>query len=245
MGAGWTRTRLDSQGGRLDSVGRERSPIGTGRDMIGSVCVRSARSVRPEADGCQPFLSPGPLPSMREDDLFTLLDAALKPLGSASSPGEEFASPALDVLRYDRRPVRLNRWPIVGKASSVVAVVRQPVDLPFTVDGTRRLLERTSIAVNGRFPPFPPGHGLAIGLTAIGLTPEPIGPDDESVLEQALSIRPRLRALPLGILRVNLGQEGMAMALTRGPDGLFRFEVLVESPSEHFLEGFVPLFDIE
>jgi hypothetical protein len=182
---------------------------------------------------------------MREVDLFTHLDSALKPLGNVSTPGEEFASPAFDVLRYDRRGLRLNRWPIVGRASSVVATVRQPVDLGFSVDETRRLLERASMAVNGRFPPFHLQNGLGIGLTVIVLTPEPIGPDDEATLEEALRVRPRLRALPLAVIRLNLGQEGMAMALTRGPDGLFREpEVLVEALSEHF-RRYVPLFEIE
>jgi len=182
---------------------------------------------------------------MRDDDLFTRLDSILQPLGAVSSLGEEFASPPLDVLRYHVRNVRLNAVPYFGRALSVVAVVRQPVELGFNVEETRRLVERTCMAVNGRFPPLNLRHGLSIGLTVVVLTPEPIGPEDEAVLEEALRVRPRLRAVPLGIVRLNLGQEGMAVALARGPDGLFNEpETLIEAFSEDF-RRYVPLFEIE
>jgi hypothetical protein len=182
---------------------------------------------------------------MSDDDLFNHLDSILQPLGAVSSLGEEYPSPPLDVLRYHVRNVRLNAVPVFGRALSVVAVVRQPVDLGFSVDQTRRLVERTCMAVNGRFPPWSLRNGLVVCLTIIVLTPEPIGPEDEAILEEALRIRPRLRVVPLGIVRLNLGQEGMAMALARGPDGLFNEpESLVESLSEHF-RRYVPLLDIE
>jgi hypothetical protein len=182
---------------------------------------------------------------MRDDDLFTLLDTVLLPLGAVGTPGEEFSAPPLDVLRYVRREVRLHALPVFGRALSVVAVVRQPVDLGFSVIETRQLLERTSMAVNGRYPPWNLKNGLAIGLTVIVLTPEPIGPEDEAILEEALKVRPRLRAVPLGIVRLNLGEEGMAMALTHGPDGLFREpETLIEALSEQF-RRYVPLFELE
>ncbi len=66
---------------------------------------------------------------MMEDDLFELTDSVLKPLGLAIEDGEEFREPALDVLRYYVRRVKLGILPIVGQGLSVVAVTRQPVDV--------------------------------------------------------------------------------------------------------------------
>jgi hypothetical protein len=89
--------------------------------------------------------------------------------------------------------------------------------------------------------------GLVIGLTVLVLTPEPIGPDDDATLGQILgglsARRTRTRAVPLGLLRVNLGQEALAFALVPGPAGLFAEpEALADALSLH-LRRFVQLID--
>ena len=125
---------------------------------------------------------------MIEDDLFTILDATLPPIGSAAEDGEEFRQPPLDVLRYHRRPVRLHAIPWLGRAWSVVAVVRQPIDVGLKIgEGYAPLLVRLARAVESRFPPGRDGRFGAIGLTALVLTPEPIGPDEDGVLQKALT----------------------------------------------------------
>jgi hypothetical protein len=197
---------------------------------------------------------------MIEDRLFELIDPVLRAAGCVAERGEEFRAPPLDVLRYYLRPVRLSGIPLLGRASSVVAVVRQPVDTGFRPDDYRRFLTRLARAVNGRFPPWSgwngswhwpwvrrrgAGGGLVIGLTALILTPEPIGPDDDTTLGQVLgglsAPRTRTRVVPLGLLRVNLGQEALAFALAAGPAGLFKEpEALADVLSLH-CRRFVPL----
>ena len=75
---------------------------------------------------------------MIEDDLFAIVDAALEPLGATPEDGEEFRTPPLDVLRYYRRAVRLHAIPWLGRAWSVVAVVRQPMDVGLKIGGGLR-----------------------------------------------------------------------------------------------------------
>lgn len=182
---------------------------------------------------------------MTEDRLFELLDATLKPLGATTLDGEEYRDPALDVLRYDRRSVRLHWAPVLGKGLSVVALVRQPVDLWFSVEGCRSLLTRLSMAVNSRFPPGW-SHGVALGLTVLSVTPEPIGPGDDAVLREVVNGKrlPRQRALPLGLLRMNLGQEALAFALANSPERLFpEPTALADALSPHF-RRFVPLLEV-
>jgi hypothetical protein len=147
-----------------------------------------------------------------------------------------------------------------------VAVVRQPVDVGFRPEDYRRFLTRLAMAVNGRFPPWswtwpsswrslwawfrrrgPSGGGLVIGLTVVILTPEPIGPEDDATLGQLLGSLPahrtRTRAVPLGLIRLNLGQEAVAFALASGPSGLFTEpEALADALSLHF-RRFVPMID--
>jgi hypothetical protein len=176
---------------------------------------------------------------MLEDDLYAILDPVLRPMGSAAGAGEEYREPPLDVRRYYARPVRLSRLPVLGRALSVVAVVRQPVDLSLAGDGYRTLLRRTAMAAGGRYPPL--RRGLSIGLTAVVLTPEPIGPEDDAALRRALGPLARTRAVPLGLFRLNLGQEALSLALARGPDGLFpEPEALADSLTGRF-RRFVPL----
>ena len=174
------------------------------------------------------------------DDLDAVLDAVLARLGSMAELGEEFRVPPLDVHRYFRRAVKLHWLPVFGRALSVVAVVRQPPDLGRSEADHRALLDRLGRAVHGRFPPLRHGHGLSLGLTALVLTPEPIFPEDDSLLAAVLTRPPRGRAVPLGLFRLNLGQEAMAFALAAGPGGLFREpQVLADALSEQF-GRFVP-----
>jgi hypothetical protein len=191
---------------------------------------------------------------MTEDRLFELIDPLLRSAGSVVEAGEEFRAPVLDVLRYYFRPVRLHWVPLLGRASGVAAVVRQPVDVGFRPDDYGRFLTRVALAVNGRFPPWtlPRGPrrgraagGLVIGLTVLVLTPEPIGPEDDATLGRVLAglstLRTRTRAVPLGLLRVNLGQEALSFALASGPAGLFTEpEALADALALHF-RRFVPL----
>jgi hypothetical protein len=202
---------------------------------------------------------------MIDDRLFEIIDPVVRAAGAVVEAGEEYRTPALDVIRYYYRPVRLNWMPLVGRASSVVAVVRQPMDIGFGPDDYRRFLSRLALAVNGRFPPWPvrwprpwpwpwrrgggrsAAGGLVIGLTVVVLTPEPIGPEDEATLAQVLgglsARQTRTRAVPLGLFRVNLGQEALAFTLARGPAGLFTEpEALADALSLHF-GRFVPTID--
>jgi hypothetical protein len=193
---------------------------------------------------------------MIEDQLFEIIDPVLKEAGAMIEPGEEFRTPPLDVLRYYWRPVRLHWVPLLGRASSVVAVVRQPVDVGFRPDDYRKLVSRLALAVNGRFPPgtwsrrrgFKLTGGLVIGLTVLVLTPEPIGPEDDATLGQILgkasATRTRTRAVPLGLMRVNLGQEALAFALAPGPAGLFSEPEALADVLSLQLRRFVPLMDL-
>ncbi len=178
---------------------------------------------------------------MLDSEFLTLCESSLSPLGARPDDGEEFREPPLDVLRYFVRPIRLSRLPILGRGLSIVAVVRQPVDLARTLEGTTELMRRVATAVAGRYPPV---RGLAIGLTITTLTPEPIAPDDDGLLQQALEAPPpRTRCVPLGLLRLNLGQEALAFALARGPDDLFPDpEALADALTPHF-RRFVPLIE--
>ncbi|HEV3164574.1 MAG TPA: hypothetical protein VGZ22_11150 [Isosphaeraceae bacterium] len=183
---------------------------------------------------------------MLEEDLFAIVDEALKPLGSILDDGEEFREPPLDILRFYHRSVRLHWVPLLGRASSVVAVARQPVDLSFSAEGCRQLLRRLAMATNSRYPPWRhPRSGVSIGLTALILTPEPIGPEDDSTLKSVCTNLPRVRAVPLGVIRVNLGQEAMSFALSRGPADLFPEPATLADALIPHLRRFVPMLDEE
>ena len=179
---------------------------------------------------------------MLEDAFMELIESVLREAGSVLEPGEEFRVPPLDVLRYYPRIARLNRVPIVGRALGVVMVVRQPVDIDGSRAGYQRLLARMAMAANGRFPPW---KGLVIGLTAIILTPEPIGPGDDAMLRQVLDVPlKRMRVVPFGLFRINLGQEAISMAINASPDGLFpEPSRLADTLCEHF-RRFVPLIEM-
>jgi hypothetical protein len=181
---------------------------------------------------------------MIEDDLFAIIDPVLRESGAIPEEGEEFRAPPLDVLRYYRRPVRLHWVPVLGRALSVVAVVRQPVDVGLTTADYQRFLTRLAMAVNGRFPPWRGDRGLVVGLTTVVLTPEPITPEDDAILGTALGPLARTRAVRLGILRVNLGQEALAFALASGPDRLFPEPELLADALTPRLRRFVPLLEM-
>lgn len=175
------------------------------------------------------------------DDLDDLLDAALSPLGARREDGEDFTVPPLQVRCYFRRAVRLHWLPAVGRALAIVAVVHAPDDLGSSAEDSRALLDRVGRAVNSRFPPLTHGNGLSIGLTAVVVTPEPIGPDDETRLDATLSRRRAAgRSIPLGIFRINLGQEALAYSVSEGPDGLFREPAALAEALSNRLGRFLP-----
>jgi hypothetical protein len=181
-------------------------------------------------------------PKVIDDRLFQMIDPLLQAMGSTEEGGEEYRQPLLDILRYYRRGVRWSGIPLLGKGQSVVAVVRQPLDIGLSVSSYMEFMIRLARAVSSRFPPW---KGLVIGLTAVVLTPEPIGPGDDAVLSQALAVPlRRFRVVPFGIFRVNLGQEAVSFALKASPDQLFpEPERLADALSEH-LRRFVPLIEM-
>jgi hypothetical protein len=175
---------------------------------------------------------------LTEDDLLAITDPVLRELGSVPEVGEEFRTPELDVLRYHRRRVRLHAMPVLGRAASLVAVVKQPGDVSFAGMGYATLLKRLSMAINGRFPPW--SSGLTVGLSALVLTSEPIGPEDDATLGRVLESARLGRVVPLGLFRLDLDREALAFALRRTPDDLFpEPEALADALSERF-RRFVP-----
>jgi hypothetical protein len=181
---------------------------------------------------------------MTEDTFFALIDPVMKEAGAVPEEGEEFRAPALDVLRYYRRAVRLHWLPFFGRGTSVVAVARQPVDVGFSAASYRVFLTRLAMAVNGRFPPW--SRGLNLGMTVVAVTPEPIGPDDDNILREVVSGRPlpRQRAVPLGVIRVNLGQEALSFALASGPEDLFTEPTAIADALTPHFRRFVPLIEV-
>jgi hypothetical protein len=179
--------------------------------------------------------------AMLEDQFIEVIDPLVRAGGSVLEVGEEFREPALSVLRYYRRRVSLNWVPIFGEGHSVVAVVRQPVDIDSSKASQTRLLTRLAMAVNGRFPPW---RGLVIGLTAVFLTPEPIEPADDAMLREVLGVKlGRMRVVPFGLIRVNLGQEAIALAVNSGPDELFTEPTLLADALCELFRRYVPLME--
>ncbi|WP_435017729.1 hypothetical protein TA3x_005349 [Tundrisphaera sp. TA3] len=185
---------------------------------------------------------------MLEESFFDHIDPVLAPLGFLPEDGEEFRDPPLDVLRYYRRPVRLHWLPLLGRSQSVVAVARQPVDIGVAGKPGGDLaafLGRACEAADGRFPPGRAYGWGSLGLTVVMLTPEPIGAGDDEALEKALAARRRSRAIPFGLIRVNLGQEAMAYRIIEGPGGLFpEPAALVDALTSRF-RRLVPFFSGE
>jgi hypothetical protein len=179
---------------------------------------------------------------MIEDQLIELIEAPFAQVGLKFQGGEEFRDPPLDILRYYRRLVRVGRTPVLGRAQSVVLLARQPVDIEGTRPSYERFLTRMAMAVNGRFPPW---RGLSIGLYSLILTPEPIVPGDDEMLRAMLALKlRRMRVVPLGLFRVNLGQEALALAMQSDPSGAFtEGGILAELLCERF-RRFVPLIEV-
>jgi hypothetical protein len=181
-----------------------------------------------------------------EDQLLDLIEPIVKPLGSKSEEGEEFREPPLDVLRYFRRPVKLHWLPMIGRAQSVVAVVRQPVDVGISgaSKSYKEFFDRLAMAVNGRFPPGQKLGWGSIGLTIVALTPEPIAAEDDALLKTALETTRRSRVVPLGVVRANLGQEAMSFQLLAGgSDDLFPEPIRIADAMTLQFRRYVPLFD--
>ncbi len=179
--------------------------------------------------------------TMLEDQFIELTDPLLRARGSVLEIGEEFRDPPLSVLRYYRRRVSLHWVPILGEATSIVAIIRQPVDIDRTKAGQTRLLTRLAMAANGRFPPW---RGLVIGLTALVLTPEPIEPADDAVLRDVLGVKlGRMRVVPFGLIRINLGQEAIALAVDSSPDDLFSEPTMLADALCEQFRRYVPLME--
>jgi hypothetical protein len=179
---------------------------------------------------------------MIEDRFIELIEPVLRELGSVREAGESFREPSLEALGYYPRRVRLSRVPFFGRALGVVMVARQPVDVEGTQGGYQRLLTRMAMAANGRFPPW---QALVVGLTAVVLTPEPIGPGDDAMLRQVLDAKlRRMRVVPFGLLRVNLGQEALALAINSSPDGLFPEPGRLADVLCDHLRRYVPLVEM-
>ena len=86
---------------------------------------------------------------------------------------------------------------------------------------------------------------MVIGLTAVVLTPEPIGPGDDAILSSVLEVKfKRMRVVPFGLFRVNLGQEAMALAIHSSPDGLFPEPAVLADALCERLRRYVPLIDV-
>jgi hypothetical protein len=151
---------------------------------------------------------------MQLDELADLITTTLKPLGFGLEDGEEFRAPPLDLLSYWQRGVRLSRVPIVGKAKAVVALAHQPADLGRSNPLADGWLKRVIAASHARYPPWPSGEGLTLGLTTIFLTRDTLTPDDETSLDHTLTQhRPRSsRVVPLAIFLINLEQGAIAQS---------------------------------
>src|SRR5258708_32035685 len=111
------------------------------------------------------------------EDVFGVIGPVLSSRGAVEEEGEEFRTPALDIVRYYRRPVRLHWLPWLGRAWGVTAVVRQPMDVGIKVGGGYpTLLDRLARAVHSRFPPGRDRRWGPPGPTANRPTPHPIPP---------------------------------------------------------------------
>jgi hypothetical protein len=119
-------------------------------------------------------------------------------------------------------------------------VVRQPLDIGGSRVDYERFLTRLAMAANGRFPPW---RGLVIGLTILVLTSEPIDPGADAMLSELLGVKlRRMRVVLLGLIRVNLGQDAIALAISKDRYGLFKEPGrLADALCEHF-RRYVPLF---
>jgi hypothetical protein len=176
---------------------------------------------------------------MREEEFIELINQAVRPLGARADEAEDYREPSLSVLGYWSRGARLHPLPFFGRSLSLVILVRQPVDVD-RVDDYAVLMKRIGQVVNARFPPWKRNSGLSVALTTIVTTPEPIVSTDEETLAKVLRSSPTFRVVPLGLVRVNLGQEAIAFALADGPAGVYSEPTtIVDALTLHF-RRFVP-----
>ncbi len=180
---------------------------------------------------------------MVDDDLIALLDPILRETGHVREPGETYARPPLSVSCYYRRTVRLHWLPVLGRALGLVAVAREPADLPFSAEACGALWDRLSRAVNTRYPPFSRRSGMAVGLSAVVIAREPIRPEEEEILSRGLARPSRSRCVPLGLFRVNLEQEAVAWAIARGPGELYPEPLRIAEALGESLKRHVPRVD--
>jgi hypothetical protein len=176
-----------------------------------------------------------------EAQLLDLIDPVLRAAGSKSESGAVFQPAPLEILRLYRRTVRWSPIPLLGRAASVVAVVRQPLDIELSDAGYSRLLIRLAHAASSRISVW---DGVAIGLTALIVTSEPLDAGDDAVLGRVLAapLR-RYRVVPIGLLRVNLGQEATAFTMKASPGEIFAEPALLADVLSTHLRRFVPLFE--
>ncbi len=175
---------------------------------------------------------------MNEDDFVDLLDKVLEDPARTLGSGVARARPAVEVLRYYVRSIRLGPLPFFGKGLSLVALVRLPDDLLGTKGRHRALLRRVAEVSNAR---YPPRRAFSIALSVVIVTPEPIVPDDDLRLADELRDEPRLRCVSLGLFLMNLKDETMAFAIRKNSEGLLGEPAqLVDALTPRFRQ-FVPL----
>ena len=85
---------------------------------------------------------------------------------------------------------------------------------------------------------------LVLGVRRQVVVAEPIGHEDDTLMQKTLAPASRKRVVPLGLLRLNLGQEAMAMALTTSPEGLFPEPVALADTLTTKFRRFVSLMEI-
>lgn len=177
---------------------------------------------------------------MLQEDLFAELESSLSGIALTWNEGMEFESPALSVLRVGTRATRLSWMPWIGRSMSVVLVARQPLDLGLSA--TRTLVDRLCLVAEHL---CPRRRAFSVIVTAAVITPEPIGDQDESQLEQALRVAGARRSFPIGLFRINLGQEAFAFSLRKTPSNLFPEPMLLADALSTRLKRYVPPFQTD
>ena len=183
---------------------------------------------------------------MIENDLCATIEEVLKQLDRKREIGAELSDPPLEILGYYQGAERLGAVPWFGRGLSATVVARQPLALSFkNRDDYRRFIRQLAFATRGRFSPWKWTRGPALTLAVVVLTAEPIEAEDDQILAEILNRNERRAAAVTGIIRLNLAQEAMAVALKQPPGDRFADAALIaESLSTRF-RRFVPLFNPE
>ncbi len=175
---------------------------------------------------------------MDDAALIDVLDTALNDPSRTLGAGVVGDDPSVEILRFYARSVRLSAIPWFGKGLSLVAVAREPDDLRGVKGGLRTLLERAASAAGVR---YPPRKGLSLALSLVVVLQGEVAPELSQQLGQMLTDMPRFRCVPLALVALDLRAETMAMALRRGPAGLYSEpEVVIDALTPHFRQ-FLPL----